>query len=365
MLSVLFWNAWHLTNTNYRSGGQFPGEKEVKTIHDQYHQPNINEAVRGQVRFVPFPHRDLYHGNAAHCEWKSLPATHGSDPVVSSMIIGVQQESTSSELRKQHPFHLDPMQSGALRQTICAPTNQTLLKKIHLFSTEQAKECFVKNNVTVGIAGDSYNKQLFIGLADILLGKQSNYLLKDSVTRNRVLRESQEELSRAGIYYAQFICNVECYGDEELEICGRCIEKFRRAVNDNYTEVERPQHLQRHAVPVIGTGIHVYNRMNRSLSATIHEYEVFCDGTPNIIFNSPPAYMLSKVPLQYQDRHEKASGYYWDFLPLISKYQIRYLDFYFLTRSCTFDNCTIDGGHRTRFVNRWKAQLLLNTICEL
>ena len=28
------------------------------------------------------------------------------------------------------------------------------------------------------------------------------------------------------------------------------------------------------------------------------------------------------------------------------------------------ENCSYDGGHRSRYVNRWKAQLLLNTLCE-
>lgn len=42
-----------------------------------------------------------------------------------------------------------------------------------------------------------------------------------------------------------------------------------------------------------------------------------------------------------------------------------FIDFFQLTRSCFMDNCSVDGGHVTRFVNRWKAQLLLNTICEV
>ena len=36
-----------------------------------------------------------------------------------------------------------------------------------------------------------------------------------------------------------------------------------------------------------------------------------------------------------------------------------------LTRSCTMKNCSFDGGHSTHFVERWKAQLLLNTLCEV
>ena len=39
------------------------------------------------------------------------------------------------------------------------------------------------------------------------------------------------------------------------------------------------------------------------------------------------------------------------------------VDFYSPLSSCTWANCTADGGHRSRFVNRIKAQLLLNTFC--
>lgn len=35
-----------------------------------------------------------------------------------------------------------------------------------------------------------------------------------------------------------------------------------------------------------------------------------------------------------------------------------------MLQSCYMENCSSDGGHRARFVNRWKAQLLLNMLCE-
>lgn len=39
------------------------------------------------------------------------------------------------------------------------------------------------------------------------------------------------------------------------------------------------------------------------------------------------------------------------------------LDIYALTKACTWTNCTVDGAHGSRFVNRMKAQLLLNKLC--
>merc|ERR1711871_575632 len=40
------------------------------------------------------------------------------------------------------------------------------------------------------------------------------------------------------------------------------------------------------------------------------------------------------------------------------------LDMGHLTSRCEWSNCTMDGGHRSRFVNRMKAQMLLNMICS-
>ena len=48
-----------------------------------------------------------------------------------------------------------------------------------------------------------------------------------------------------------------------------------------------------------------------------------------------------------------------------SPHGVPILDFYQLTRGCTWNNCTIDGGHRSRFVNRMKAQKVLNLICQV
>ena len=47
-----------------------------------------------------------------------------------------------------------------------------------------------------------------------------------------------------------------------------------------------------------------------------------------------------------------------------SPHGIPFLDFFELTRACMWDNCTSDGGHRSRFVNRMKAQMLVNMLCE-
>ena len=43
--------------------------------------------------------------------------------------------------------------------------------------------------------------------------------------------------------------------------------------------------------------------------------------------------------------------------------RVRLADYHQLTYACVWDNCTADGGHRGRFVNRGKAQVLLAQMC--
>ena len=48
---------------------------------------------------------------------------------------------------------------------------------------------------------------------------------------------------------------------------------------------------------------------------------------------------------------------------LLSDPRVRFLDAYHLTKACEYENCSLDGGHRSAFVNRMKFQIILNYLC--
>lgn len=286
------------------------------------------------VQFVPFPHRELNYGHAAFCDWKSLEE---DDPIVTSLI-GSQEEP------------LDAIQLSALNETICIPQNETFLTQLHLFSMKDAKQCLA--NVTLIVLGDSYNMQLFIGLADILLGNPANLEIQNGTHRNKAVAQAQTDLRTLnGIVDVRFPDKErDCYGAKQpfSEYCGTYIQNFR---NNN---------LHKPIVPVVGAGMQIFRSYGDDANATIEEYKKLFANTTEVIFNSPPSYQKSKIPIQYQFNHKGSAKYYWEFVPHISSYEIRFLDFFQLTQSCTMENCTPGS----RFVNRWKAQLLLNTICS-
>ena len=43
--------------------------------------------------------------------------------------------------------------------------------------------------------------------------------------------------------------------------------------------------------------------------------------------------------------------------------RIKLADYHQITAGCRWSNCTNDGGHRARFVNRAKAQVVLAQLC--
>jgi hypothetical protein len=294
-----------------------------------------------RVKFVPFPYRHVGTGNEnAGCNW----------------VTGSPNEPP-----------LDIIQQAAYNEGICLPHNEKSRANLHVFSTAEAIECLSPvrqgRDIRVLISGDSYNRQLLVGLADILLGRPWNVEILEGKQRNEVLKEDNRMLrvyaeNDPNFPRVQFECYSECFGKYEGYTMSNCTSCFNHLVKENSD-----------AVVVVGTYVHVLNRKNRDEAATYEELWKFIEETDNLLFNSPPSYDISTVPAQYQNAsHNFATGRIYDkLLPIMAPYdrQKPFLDYYQLTQSCNWDNCSTDGGHRSRFVNRWKAQLLLNTICAV
>jgi len=116
-------------------------------------------------------------------------------------------------------------------------------------------------------------------------------------------------------------------------------------------------------VAVVGAGIHFGNR--------VEEINKFLDLANRTIYVPMPHSQIEKVPPKYKanapEKNAMKEEVYTALLPNLAPQNTQhpFLDVYQLTRSCTMQNCSSDGGHYSRFVNRWKAQLLLNTLCEV
>mmetsp|Transcript_7079 Transcript_7079/g.17394 ORF Transcript_7079/g.17394 Transcript_7079/m.17394 type:complete len:344 (+) Transcript_7079:174-1205(+) len=292
-----------------------------------------------RVKFVPFPHRNVGTGDVgAGCNWSTVPISDDDMPETYDLI-----------------------QRAAFREGICIPSSD---QRLHVFSTAQAIECLSSTvqhrNISLIMSGDSYNRQLFIGLVDILLGRAWNVEILNGGIRKELTEQAFEEIKTyvendPNFPLVQFVCIEECYGRQTLERCSRCINQLVNRRSDT--------------VAVVGTFVHVLVRHKDNVTATYDEITKFIEETDNLIFNSNPCYETSKIPRQYQNasREWSAELFYDKLLPLMASYNKMkpFMDFFQLTRSCTMNNCSTDGGHRARYVNRWKAQILLNTICTI
>ena len=280
-------------------------------------------AHQRKVRFIPYPHKTLGSGASMQCQWETRPITNAST--------------------------LDFTQQSAYTEGMCIPS--TLYDTLHIFSSEEAVECLsseIQNrDIRVILSCDSYMKQMYIGLADILMSKHisDDKEIMDNVERSKMLSTARYWVKKrheinATFPFVQFHCVEECYGSKPIDICSKCIN-----ISSGNSDVW-----------VVGVGIHIYEREKNHVNGTMQEIQQFLDaeeGQNRTIYVSPPAGPMESV--------------YRGLLPNLApeNHAHPFLDVYQLTKSCTVENCTYDGSHRSRYVNRWKAQLLLNTLCEV
>jgi hypothetical protein len=264
----------------------------------------------------------------------------------------------------------DVIQSAAFAEGICVPGGTRSPGDLHVFSAIEARECLSPTaqnaSISVVIAGDSYNKQLFIGLGDILLARPSNDQIVGSKQRKENLKQTKNAIEARrredpSFPNVKFVCFPDCHGSHRVpfqETCSECINAFTK---NNL-----------HVAAIVGAGVHIMETFGHDgvVNKTIHEIQQFLLKTDRIIFNSMPSYQTEKIPPMYRNasHHTKANHLYDSSLSLFrtqNKTGSPFIDFYQPTRSCFMENCSYDGGHRSRYVNRWKAQLLLNTICTV
>mmetsp|Transcript_10113 Transcript_10113/g.16925 ORF Transcript_10113/g.16925 Transcript_10113/m.16925 type:complete len:152 (-) Transcript_10113:1220-1675(-) len=148
---------------------------------------------------------------------------------------------------------------------------------------------------------------------------------------------------------------MECFGRDPpfYEVCSDCVNEFKAR-----------QHPYSEMATAVSAMVHIFHYQEKNVTKTLDDLNKMFQRTEKLVYASMPSYRMSKVPIKYKSATIGREQVYWDHLKQLDTLGVRYLDFFQLTSTCIADNCTYDGGHRSRYVNRWKAQLLLNTLCE-
>lgn len=281
------------------------------------------ELQNHQWRFVPHPHRSWAQKFLPWtCTWRTVFDVNGTDAI------------TSALLREGHCSHdVDSF-------------------PVHLLSTSQARACVA--NRTILLSGDSYTKQLFVGLADILAGVANTTEIHNSAERDQALAHASAQMGQIGLN-VRFVCSGpnKCYGGGvSLSLCSQCSSALPADVR------------------AIGTTVHL---LAQGLAATEASIAAVSQSVQNLLWISGPAYNQQLIPFPYNGTMPlgDTQRVYADTLGpsgllLQAHKSVSFLDVMSMTRACyaQWKNCSADGGHNSRFVERMKATLLLNILCE-
>ena len=171
------------TDTKASSGSQWTPQrsKSKNGAISRWKPPERNKApirpTKPTARFVPFPHREIGIGKDAICLWSSKDSLDRGDKAVTSLL--------GSDLSSP-----DQIQTKLLQDTICIPEAPTETAKLHLFSSAEARQCLA--NVTLLVSGDSYSRNMFIGLSEILLAEPSDLVIVNGTIRRILLTQYGE-----------------------------------------------------------------------------------------------------------------------------------------------------------------------------
>jgi hypothetical protein len=139
----------------------------VQALEGSSEIPATNEK-KSDIVFSPWPHRRIIDGYLEDGEWIT-----GGIPALSTI------------------------QRFAFNDGYFVPRNNitsTNPVRIHIFSSRESRACLKDRRLI--LAGDSYMKQMYIGLAEILLDSPSNEEIRDSRQRKATLKEMQSAVVR-------------------------------------------------------------------------------------------------------------------------------------------------------------------------
>ena len=115
-----------------------------------------------------------------------------------------------------------------------------------------------------------------------------------------------------------------------------------------------------------GNSIHDADFQLEATQAIVKDITETFSSVPGLVWGSAPWYSMKQTPKQYRDTMPLGvlSLVHAQTKFLAKDARVPFLDFYRATQACVWANCTKDGAHRARFVNRAKAQMFLEVVCS-
>lgn len=305
-------------------------------------RPLYNESL--VWRFVPHPHRPWARGRALlvepwQCDWFTGLDSAGLAAMTDSALINAAITGGYCVAKRGHHF-------------------------VRLLSSAQARACLADESID--FAGDSYTRQLFIAMIDVLTDRPSELPLW-SENRTFALRQSRIIAADLG-FNVFFPCFDECYGFappdgrplNPMQWCRRCLDES----------------LPERSSQVVGLLVHLFQARGgarpldlEEVSELVHDF--LRASKQKLVWVTGVSYMREKIPFPYNLTMpiEKMATIYHRTLGTsgliaTSGNPISLVNQFEIQQACEWPNRTSDGGHAARFVDRMKAQFLLNILCR-
>ena len=131
-----------------------------------------------KVSFAEWPHLKVFDGFLEEGIWMA----------------GADKYQTMLPYFKLMPGSFDQLDKVQRQAVLDGVFFSNLKIPFHLFSAKEANDCIVGKSIHV--FGDSYSRQAFIGLAEIILNDPSNMEIHNGMMREKMVANLTEELSR-------------------------------------------------------------------------------------------------------------------------------------------------------------------------
>lgn len=260
-------------------------------------------------------------------------------------------------------------------------------KNYRLFDARSTMNCLVAEKYNhIVVVGDSYMRNLFHGIIDIISdtrreikGKEQEileslqpvrYLDKYSL-QLEVLNIRLTYLHQFGLWSRLSISLPELDRKGTLVLYGSMVHdhKFRQ-VDFLISKHEKQKKLAKRLLrDKEGSGRDGYREMAHNIwMKRLSALQIFERAT--LIWVTSPYYETHKLEQvnQFARINQDNERYFRFNLDGVNKLlldpRVRFLDVYHLTKACKYENCSLDGAHRSAFVNRMKFQIVLNYICK-
>eukprot|EP01035_Chromulina_nebulosa_P018619 gene18619-24351_t len=240
---------------------------------------------------------------------------------------------------------MDNIQTHAVKEGIFKPSIKNF-PKYHIYSSDEANSCVYGR--TILFSGDSYMVQMFIGFADILLDQPVNDEIISGKMRNDLFKEVLESLkklfgSKTTIDFLYYHCHLE-----DFECAHEAMAADIAMLNEADVFITN--------IAIHYKALHINDpNMIENYGKELQDYFIKYKDM-KITWATGPSYHKPTASSTILNLNS---------MDIAKENGIPFIDIYTLTDSCNWSNCSSDGGHRARFVNRMKAQMFLNDICSI